>query len=50
MDDWDDFTDPLAPAGIGSGAWLCPECGEDGERDQLLEGRCPSCGSGVEPT
>lgn len=49
-DAWDDFIDPLNPAGIGSGGWLCHRCGEDGERPDLIKGRCPNCGGEVEPT
>lgn len=47
-DRWDDFVDPLSPAGIGWAEWLCPECGEDGERSDLKHGRCPNCGGAVD--
>lgn len=49
-DDWDDLTDPLNPAGIGWAEWLCHNCGEDGDRTELRDGRCPNCGSEVEVT
>jgi hypothetical protein len=47
-DDWHDFTDPLNPAGIGWGEWLCPDCGEDGGPADLVDGRCPNFGGGIE--
>ena len=48
-DDWQDVTDPLNPLHPYAFAqWLCPDCGEDGDSEDLVDGRCPSCGSSVE--
>ena len=50
--DWDDLDDvvhPLHPLHADAfAAWVCPQCAEDGERDDLDDGRCPACGSAVE--
>ena len=48
FDDWDDVSDPTSLMGGGLAAWLCGDCGEDGELDALAEGRCPNCGGEVE--
>lgn len=48
--DGQNLTTPLNPAGIGWTEWICPDCGEDGDRPDLVEGQCPNCGSDVEPT
>lgn len=45
--DANDPLDPLYP--FYWGEWLCPDCGEDGDRWELVGGRaCPNCGAEVE--
>ena len=53
MDDWFfDITDPLDPLNplhsLFWSDWDCPTCAADGSYDELVEGRCPHCGSRVD--
>ncbi|GAA1007646.1 hypothetical protein GCM10009576_098940 [Streptomyces rhizosphaericus] len=47
-----DLTDPLDPLNPLHAqfwaAWSCPQCAEDGDEEQLVDGRCPNCGSRVD--
>lgn len=49
---WYDLTDPLDPLNQNHAFfwsdWDCPHCAADGFRDELVDGRCPLCGSEVE--
>lgn len=51
-DDWYDLTDPLDPLNplhsLFWSAWDCPKCAADGDKDELVKGRCPHCGSEVD--
>lgn len=45
--DVNDPLDPLYP--LLWGEWMCPDCGEDGDRSELTEDRfCPNCGAAVD--
>jgi hypothetical protein len=51
--DFDDLLDPLDPLNpLHSyywAAWVCPNCAEDGDAEELVDGnRCPNCRAVVE--
>lgn len=47
--DPDDPLDPLNPlAPLFWSDWMCPGCSEDGDKADLIDGRCPNCGGWVE--
>lgn len=53
MVDFDDFfddpVDPLNPLHpFFFAQWHCPDCAEDGDKDELVAGKCPNCGSKIE--
>lgn len=44
-----DPLDPLNPlAPLFWSDWMCPDCSEDGDKADLVDGHCPNCGGEVD--